>query len=80
MSSGEQRVNRLRWLCRRGMKELDLILEVFIAREQGALSSGGFPLLEKLLASEDDELWDWLQGRAAHDDPELQALVDVIRG
>lgn len=74
------RINRLRWLARRGMKELDILLQGFLARETPALQRGEWRALEKLLACEDDQLWDWLQGRAVPTDPELKTLVDAIRG
>ncbi len=80
MTTGNARVNRLRWLCRRGMKELDLLLEAFVRREAAALADGAWPDFEALLACEDDRLWDWLQG---HDDPgsvRFQPLIDAIRG
>ena len=72
------RLNRLRWLSRRGMKELDLLLEGFFAREQEQLEAGAWPQLEQLLASEDDQLWDWLQGRGAVP-PDWQPLVRALR-
>lgn len=55
------RLKKLRWLCRRGMKELDILLERFIEIEEPALYQGSWPELETLLQKEDDVLWDWLQ-------------------
>lgn len=55
------RLGRLRWLCRRGMKELDVLLEAFLARHQATLEQGKFPEFEDLLVTEDDLLWDWIQ-------------------
>ena len=75
---GRQRLQRLRWLCRRGMKELDVLLEAFLAREAPRLEQGAFPEFETLLACEDDQLWDWLQGRASAPDT-LASLVHAIR-
>ena len=77
--SGELRIKRLRWLCRRGMRELEILLEAFLLREQAALSDGQWPAFEALLACEDDQLWDWFQGKAAPEDPALRELVDTIR-
>lgn len=77
--TGEARVKRLRWLCRRGMRELEILLERFLLREEAALSDGQWPAFETLLACEDDQLWDWFQGKALPDDCELRALVDAIR-
>jgi succinate dehydrogenase flavin-adding protein (antitoxin of CptAB toxin-antitoxin module) len=43
------------------MKELDVLLEDFLARHEQELMAGGWPELETLLYSEDDLVWDWLQ-------------------
>ncbi|KAA9131959.1 succinate dehydrogenase assembly factor 2 family protein [Marinihelvus fidelis] len=72
---GPRRLSRLRWLTRRGMKELDVILEAFVLRESTALSDGAWPQFERFLQSEDDQLWDWLQGR---DTPDEQAFRDIL--
>ncbi len=77
--TGEVRVKRLRWLCRRGMRELEILLEGFLLREEAELSDGNWPAFEALLACEDDQLWDWFQGKAAPDDPALRELVGAIR-
>jgi antitoxin CptB len=76
---GQARLKRLRWLCRRGMKELDVLLEAFLERQPAALARGDWPRLESLLDSEDDLLWDWLQGREAPP-PEFSSLINDIRG
>ena len=65
MGGTAARANRLRWQCRRGMKELDLILERFIEEQREALTAGHWPELEALLDTEDDMLWEWLQDPAA---------------
>ena len=58
---GGNRTRRLRWLCRRGMRELDVLLERFIERNEARLAAGAWPGLEDLLSFEDDVLWDILQ-------------------
>lgn len=77
--SGDIRVKRLRWLCRRGMRELEILLEGFLLQEERALADGQWPAFEALLACEDDQLWDWFQGKKVPDEPELRLLVDTIR-
>jgi len=80
MDSGH-RLKRIRWLCRRGMKELDVLLENFIARSEDAIGRGAWPELEDLLQCEDDLIWDWLQ---QPDLPDAAAyyplLVDIRYG
>lgn len=74
------RVNKLKWLCRRGMKELDVLLEGFLAQHQLELSEGCWPELESLLQNEDDRLWDWVQQPASEQASAYRAVLDEIRG
>lgn len=76
---GEERVRKLRWLCRRGMKELDILLERFVIARSEALARGEWPRLETLLQTEDDRLWDWFQEPELADSPELRELLVEIR-
>ena len=52
---------QLRWRCRRGMKELDILLGRFIAQNPQPLAQGSWPEFESLLQTEDDVLWGWFQ-------------------
>ena len=70
---------RLRWRCRRGMKELDVLLERFLERECQTLAAGRWPELEGLLESEDDVLWRWLQHPAEADAAPYSRLLEQIR-
>lgn len=79
MNSGGQRFSQLRWQCRRGMKELDVLLEAFLAREETALRVHAWPEFEELLRLEDDLLWDAMQGRESALPDSFRALVRVIR-
>jgi antitoxin CptB len=76
---GPARTSRLKWHCRRGMKELDLLLERFIDRNRKALTAGEWPELEDLLETEDDTLWDWLQNPANPAAERFRGLLECIR-
>ena len=73
-------LDRLRWRCRRGMLELDLLLEKFVERELPRLSAREHDAFGRLLALPDNELLDYCYGRTRPDDPELAALVRRIAG
>ncbi len=75
---GELRLRKLRWLCRRGMRELDVLLEHFVACNTAALQAGQWPELESLLALEDDRLWDILVTPAKCTADEPLSLVLLI--
>jgi succinate dehydrogenase flavin-adding protein (antitoxin of CptAB toxin-antitoxin module) len=61
------------------MKELDLMLESFMAMNHEALFSGGHPQLEQFLAQEDDQIWAWLQMIDRPENSGFRKLVDAIR-
>lgn len=72
-------VKRLRWRCRRGMRELDQLLERWLDREYPTASEPQRDVFRRLLDSEDDRLWRWFLGHESPDDVEIAALVDHIR-
>ena len=74
------RINKLKWLCRRGMKELDVLLEGFLDQHHQELSEGGWPELESLLQNEDDRLWDWVQQPDSEQASVYRAVLEEIRG
>ncbi len=75
------RVRKLKWLCRRGMKELDVLLERFISAHEESLAEGAWPEFESLLDTEDDRLWDWFQNPDSGDARSYGALLrEICRG
>jgi len=78
VSAGEDRVKMLRWKARRGMKELDVLLEAFFANQTSKLTVGGWPQLEEFLAQEDDVLFDWISGRDLPSDPDILKLIETL--
>ncbi len=71
---------RLRWRCRRGLLELDLILEGFLEDGWERLDEAGRAGFERLLQQPDQELQGWLLGRTQPLDPGLARTVARIRG
>lgn len=79
MLSGHDRLKRLRWQSRRGMKELDVLFEAFLEKHAKQLSKGAWPELEELLILEDDVLFDWISGRDLPSDPAVLKLIDSLK-
>jgi len=77
MSGDETR--RLRWRCRRGMKELDQVLVAWLERRHADATGETRLAFERLLESEDSDLWHWLTGQRRPDDAGLRDLIDAIR-
>ena len=78
--NGRTELNRLRWQCRRGMRELDLLLLQFIDREGAGLDAAMMQVFGRLLACPDALLLEWLLGRQIPSDKEVAQLVQRIRG
>jgi antitoxin CptB len=55
----------LRWRQRRGMKELDVLLERYYRRHHETASPGEKAAFERLLDREDPEIWLWVVGQQA---------------
>ncbi len=70
---------RLRWRCRRGTQELDLLLMRFVSHRAESASAGELAGFERLLECEDRELQRWFLAYSPCPDPELAGLVDAIR-
>ena len=72
-------LNRLRWRCRRGLLENDLILARFLDARGAAITDDEVAALDRLLDLADGELWDLIAGRAEPDDARLLPLVAALR-
>jgi antitoxin CptB len=72
-------LNRLRWKCRRGMLELDLVLQQFLERDYAALDASSQQAFEALLESGDEELWAMISGEAATGIPGCDAVIGKLR-
>ncbi len=73
------RLNRLRWRCRRGMLENDLILARFLDARGAAMTEADVAALDRLLDLTDNDLWDLLSGRAEAPDAATQPLLQALR-
>ena len=71
MTYAEQ--NRLKWKCRRGLLELDLVFERYLKKHPKD------PELLPLLELPDNDLWDIVAGRSDDYAPQLRAIVARLR-
>jgi antitoxin CptB len=70
---------RLAWRCRRGMKELDLVLTRYLREQWPQAAAAEKATFEQILELPDPLLAAYLLGREQAADPDLQALLDVLR-
>ena len=79
MSDEATELRRLRWRCRRGMRELDQLLTRWLDREWARASESERGVFLRLLDCEDDRLWRWFLGHEIAPDVELDALIQRMR-
>ncbi|GLX85105.1 hypothetical protein tloyanaT_13570 [Thalassotalea loyana] len=77
MSLSENKA-RLRWACRRGMLELDILFMPFVDEAFDDLSDKQKATFERLLECEDPELFAWFMGHEICKDAELNDMVQHI--
>lgn len=70
---------RFVWHCRRGMLELDLILQRFMKHSFDELSAEEIRKFDALLSCTDPELFAWFMGHESPEDNELLEIVTIIR-
>ena len=73
------RIGRLRWQSRRGLLELDRFIEPFFSRDLSTCDNATITALERLMECQDLELLDWLLGRSAPQDPQLEHALKLLR-
>lgn len=72
-------LSRLRWQCRRGMLELDLMLQPFVENHYTLLSSKDQEAFRTLLATPDQELLEYLMGYKLHGNKDVAYVTNKIR-
>ncbi|UCH49402.1 MAG: succinate dehydrogenase assembly factor 2 [Betaproteobacteria bacterium] len=71
--------DRIRWHCRRGLLELDLVLNKFLESHFNHLTTEQKGALTRLLDLPDNDLWDLVIGRAETDDAGCAEIVGMLR-
>jgi antitoxin CptB len=75
----EDNFEQVKWRCRRGMLELDLMLNKFFNEMYRTLNLESKILFQKMLTATDPELYAWLLGHELPEDKSLQDLILIIR-
>jgi antitoxin CptB len=73
-----EEINRMRWAARRGMLELDLMLEPFVTGCYAGLGERDRERFQQLMICEDQDLFSWFLGREQPRDEELAVIVSKI--
>lgn len=69
---------RLKWRCRRGLLELDLVFTRFVELRYGELSADMQQAFWRLLNEADNSILAWLQGTQRCTSPDLEQIIKII--
>ncbi len=78
-SSLDPDVKRMRWRCRRGLLELDIVLGRFVEQHYANLEEDERRVFDAFLDMPDNSLWDMIGGKLEATLGEHQALLEKIR-
>ncbi len=69
---------RVKWACRRGMLELDLIFEPYVDKCYPHASKQEQALFDRFLESSDQDLYDWLLKKKAPHPAEFSDMIEIL--
>ena len=80
MSEGRDRVyDRIRWHCRRGMLELDLVLNAYVERHLDGLDGKELEVFQAVLAYPDPMLFALVMGKAEPEEDAERGIIETLR-
>lgn len=74
-----ENIPKLQWACRRGMLELDVLLNNFLNEAYPQLSQEDKLLFIELLTYEDPAIFAWIMGHEAPTDTGMLKMSEAIR-
>jgi len=77
--NGNLHAGALKWRCRRGMLELDLMLQSFVDKEVGKLTQDELIVFDRLLDYPDQVLLELFLKQTNSSDKEINQFVERIR-
>ena len=71
-------IDRVRWNCRRGMLELDVVLTRFLDSHFERLSPQQLAAFNRLLDYPDNDLWDFVTGKQSPPDAVTARIISLF--
>lgn len=71
--------SRLLWRCRRGIREMDIVLQTFLNESYDSLSDADKNTFSQLLDEADLDILNWIMGKEKPERDELNQLITLIR-
>ena len=72
-------LRRVRWRCRRGLMELEIILDRFLQTHYATLSASEHTAFNELLIYQDADLWSLVSGEASEPEETKSRLIALLR-
>lgn len=71
---------RVLWRCRRGLLELDIVLQAFVSQRFAALAPAELQAFDALLDLPDNDLWELVCHRANCQDQQQLKILSMMAG
>ena len=72
-------LDRMHWRCRRGMLELDIVLQGFVDKHYMQLDEIELKHFDTLLSLPDNDLWDMITSKKKVEDIKLQQVLQLLQ-
>jgi len=72
-------IERVKWRCRRGLLELDIVLRRFVDKHYAQLNEDESAQFEKLLDFADNDLWDVISARKPLADAGMKPVLHLLQ-
>ncbi len=72
-------LERARWRCRRGLLELDIILQRFMDEHYMQLDDSELQQFETLLSLSDNDLWDMIAAKKTIAQKDLEPVLHLLQ-
>jgi len=77
-STNKENIKKLAWRCRRGTKELDVLMQKYLNDYYQTANEELQHAFERMLDMQDPELYDLLVGRQASEDQSINKVIEYI--
>ncbi|GJM06197.1 MAG: hypothetical protein DHS20C09_21930 [marine bacterium B5-7] len=71
--------SRLLWRCRRGIREMDIVLQDFLNQSYDTLSDTDKNSFAQLLDEADLDILNWIMGKDVPEDDGMKNIITLIR-
>ena len=71
--------SRILWRCRRGIREMDILLQRFMELHYPGLSKHEIKLFEELLEESDLDILAWITGKSEPEKTDYQILIQRLQ-